>query len=106
MRKVICLLSELLILSVAGCVTPGVELVKGGKPVSEIVTAPDANQSVKLAAKDLQDYLKRISGAELKIVNEPTPEVRNQIYLGQSEYTKKLGFPPREIQQQRIRDSC
>ncbi len=94
MRKVICLLSELLILSVAGCVTPGVELVKGGKPVSEIVTAPDANQSVKLAAKDLQDYLKRISGAELKIVNEPTPEVRNQIYLGQSEYTKKLGFPP------------
>lgn len=94
MRKVICLLSTLLILSVAGCVTPGVELVKGGKPVAEIVIAKDHNQSVKLAAKDLQGYLKKISGAELKIVDAPTTEVKNQIYVGESEFTRKLGFEP------------
>ena len=71
-----------------------VDLVKGGKAVSEIIMDKDANQSVKLAAKDLQDYLKRISGAELKIVNTPTPDVKNHIYVGESEFTKKLGFKP------------
>ena len=93
MRKVICLLSAVLLVSAPVWAAP-VELVKDGNAVSEIVTAPEANQSVKLAAKDLQDYLKRISGAELKIVNTPTLEVKNQIYVGQSEFTRKLGFTP------------
>jgi len=71
-----------------------VQIVKDGSPVAEIVTAQDANQSIKLAAKDLQYYLQKISGAELKIVNVPTSEFKNQIYVGESEFTKKLGFTP------------
>ena len=71
-----------------------VALVKDGKAVSEIVTAPDANQSVRLAAKDLKDYLKKISGADIEIVNTPTSEVKNYICIGESKFTKELGFNP------------
>jgi hypothetical protein len=86
-------LSLLLLMSASTWAAP-VELVKGGKAVSEIIMDKDANQSVKLAAKDLQTYLKKISGAELKIANTPTPEVKNQIYVGEGEFTRKLGFKP------------
>lgn len=72
----------------------GVELVKDGKAVSEIVVAKDALQGVKLAAGDLQKHLELISGAKLPIVAAPTPGVENQVYVGESEFTKKLGFVP------------
>ena len=83
----------LLFLTAAVWAAP-VELVKDGKAVAEIVIAKDANQGMKLAAEDLQLYLGKISGAELKIVNSPTPDVKNQIYVGESEFTRKLGFTP------------
>lgn len=71
-----------------------VELVKDGKAVAEIVMDHNANQSVKCAARDLQEYLKMISGAELAIVAEPSSDVKNQIYVGESRFTKALGFKP------------
>ena len=45
-----------------------VQLVKDGEAVSDIVCAKGANQSMKLAAKDLQEFLEKISGADLPIV--------------------------------------
>ena len=83
----------LLFLTAAVWAAP-VELVKAGRAVAEIVLAKDANQGMKLAADDLQLYLGKISGAELKIVNSPTPDVKNQVYVGESEFTRKLGFTP------------
>ena len=74
-----------------------VDLVRDGEPVAEIVLAKDANQSMKLAAKDLQEFLKKISGAELAIVEAPTKEMKNQVYAGASEFTQKLGFKPAEF---------
>ncbi len=71
-----------------------VELIKEGKPVSEIVISKDAIQCVKLAAEDLRKHLELISGAKLPIVNAPSPGVRNQIYVGGSKFTRKLGFVP------------
>ena len=93
MKKAMCLSLMLLFLTVAVWAAP-VELVKAGKAVAEIVLAKDANQGMKLAADDLQLYLGKISGAELKIVNSPTPDVKNQVYVGESEFTRKLGFTP------------
>ncbi len=83
-----------LFLGTAMVLAAPVELVEDGKAIAEIVIAKEPNQSVKLAAKDLQDYLKRISGAELKIVSEPTPKMKNRVFVGQSEFTKALGFTP------------
>jgi hypothetical protein len=75
-----------------GTACASVDLVKGGKATSEIVIAGDAGIGVKLAADDLQKHLELISGAKLMIVNAPSPEVKNQVYVGTSEFTDKLGF--------------
>ena len=93
MKKVILLFSVALLMAVATLAAP-VTLVKGGKSVAEIVIDKNANQSAKLAAKDLQSYLKKISGAELAIVNVPTSGAKNHIYVGANDLTKALGFKP------------
>lgn len=75
-----------------------VQIVEDGQAVAEIVIATNANPSVKLAARDLRDCLRQISGAELQTVEEPTADVASQIYVGQSEFTRKLGFTPATFQ--------
>lgn len=71
-----------------------VELVKNGRAVAEIVVDSAANQSVKQAANDVQFYLRKISGADLPIVNVPTGGRWNRVYIGESSSTKVLGFKP------------
>ncbi|MFA7160376.1 MAG: hypothetical protein WC299_13835, partial [Kiritimatiellia bacterium] len=71
-----------------------IELVRGGKPSADIVVATNALSSVKLAAKDLQEHLEKMSGARLEIVGAPSDKFKNHVYVGQSEFTKKLGFKP------------
>lgn len=71
-----------------------VTLIKDGTPVSDIVIAADAPRGVKLAAEDLQKHLKLISGAEVPIVDKPSANVANHVYVGPSEFTRKLGFKP------------
>ncbi len=67
----------------------GVELVKDGNPMAEIVLAKDAIPATKLAATDFQKHIKLISGAELPIVDKPGE--KTAVYVGDSEYTRKLG---------------
>jgi len=81
-------------LALAGAALGAVELVRDGRAGAEIVIAGDAVQAVKLAAADLQKHLELISGAGLPIVNAPSPGVKNQVYVGESEFTTKLGFRP------------
>ncbi len=68
------------------------DIVKNGVPQAEIVVAENANNGIRAAAKDLQDHIRKMSGAELKIVNAPAGPVKNRIYVGESEFTKKLGY--------------
>ena len=81
-------------LLLAAPLSADVELVRDGKPVAEIVVAEDAAQGVKLAADDLQKHLELISGARLPIVNAPSADVKSQVYVGESDFTRKLGFHP------------
>ena len=76
----------------ANAVCGEVCLVKDGKPLADIVLQTNALSSVKMAASDLQGYLGKMSGAKLAITNVPSPEVKNHIYVGESKYTRKLGF--------------
>jgi hypothetical protein len=69
-----------------------VPLVVEGKSAAEIVLAADASPSVKTAATELQKHLKAMSGAALPIVAAPTADVANQIFVGESDGTRKLGF--------------
>ena len=67
------------------------ELIRDGRPLAEIVVSTTADPSVKVAGRELQKYLKKISDAELPIVNVPgTGAV--PVYVGRSEYTDKLGI--------------
>ena len=87
------LLATLMFL-LGGPVFADVQLVKNGEAVSEIVIAENAVQGVRLAAEDLQKHLEWISGAKLSIVNAPSLNVKSQVYVGENEFTRKLGFKP------------
>ncbi|MBN1672842.1 MAG: DUF4838 domain-containing protein [Kiritimatiellae bacterium] len=79
---------------VCGAIRADVELVRDGRPVSEIVIAENAEQGIKLAAEDLREHIERMSGARLPLVNAPSAGTKNQVYVGQSRFTKALGFVP------------
>ncbi|MGM0601026.1 MAG: DUF4838 domain-containing protein [Candidatus Rifleibacteriota bacterium] len=93
--KFLCVVSTLSVF--AGTLRADVTLVKDGAPVSDIVIAADAPRDVTLAAEDFQKHLKLISGAEVAIVNKPSADVSNHIYVGKSEFTDKLGFKPEKF---------
>jgi len=67
-------------------------LAKDGVAHSEILIAEDAPRGTRLAAWELQHYVKKLTGAELSIGSEPNPEVPLKIYIGQSQFTDDLGI--------------
>ena len=69
-----------------------VDIVNDGKPMADIVIAENPPRLAKLAAEELRDYVRKISGAELPIVSAPTNAVPVKIYVGRSAYTDKLGI--------------
>ena len=74
----------------------GMELVKNGKPVSEIVVADNAASGTLLAARDLQRHLQKMSGAKLQIVTPEKARSGNLICVGESRITREAGYkmPP------------
>lgn len=67
-------------------------LVRNGVGQAEIVVAKDAPRTTHIAAWELQTYIKKISGAELPILNQPTNADNVKISIGESDYTRKLGI--------------
>lgn len=91
----------LIALSFTGLQTPaGLTLVRDGKPTSVIVTNGRPRESVALAATELQEHLRLMSGATIPIVKEnelgsgPQPV---WILVGESNRSRKLGFDPRAV---------
>jgi len=66
-------------------------LVKDGQAMSEIVIARKPPRTTRLAARELQTYIEKISGAKLAIVTAPSGQCPACIYVGRSPYTDKLG---------------
>ena len=76
-------------------------LVKDGKPEAKIIISENCLRSVKVAAKELQVYLQKISGAKLeirKIKDKPRISLEDalksspMIILGNNAYSKALGI--------------
>ncbi len=67
-------------------------LVEQGRPRAEIVIAENPPRTTRLAAKELQHYLQKISGARLNITTKPSGNFPVTIYIGQSAHTRKLGI--------------
>ena len=75
-----------------GTATAG-KLFGGGKSRYAIVIAKDASQSELTAAEELQEYIYRISGAKLALVNEDkAADYKRYIFVGYSpKFGEKLG---------------
>ncbi|MBT3378780.1 MAG: DUF4838 domain-containing protein [Lentisphaerae bacterium] len=76
-------------------------LVKAGKPTSVIVTNGRPSEHVMLAAIELQEHLRLVSGATVPIVKEDELGKGKQpvwILLGDSNRSRNLGFRPKELE--------
>lgn len=67
-------------------------LAKGAKPLSAIYLAPDAPDSVRLAATELQTALKTEGLGELPIREQAEPGPEPAIYLGDSALARRVGL--------------
>ena len=72
-------------------------LVDDGKANAEIIISESPARSTRLAARDLQTYIKKISGAELHIGSEPSGDFPVKLYVGESSYTDELGVTADEL---------
>lgn len=78
-------------------------LVRDGKAQADIVISKQPTRSVKVAAAEMQDILKRITGAELAIVTEPGANVPAHVYLGRSQYTDAMGITDKDLKSDAFR---
>jgi hypothetical protein len=71
----------------------GLELVRDGQPRSVIIIAPQAPDSVRHAARELQEHIAKATGAKLPIqdATETLPPQTVGIYLSQTQMAKTLG---------------
>ena len=88
MKPIVCLLALLWTGNLCGA---DPLLIDSGTARAEIIIAEDPPRTTHLAARDLQHYLKKISGAELDIRTTPTQQPI-KIYVGESRHTKQLGL--------------
>ena len=94
-RQAVLVMSGIGLLAAAGCAD--VVLVADGQPAAAIVTAAQPTGAAREAARMLQDYLQRISGAELPIVAEGDAPEGTRILVGASELTGALGYAPDDL---------
>ena len=65
-------------------------LVEDGRSRAEIIISEQPPRTVKLAANELQNYVKKITGALVPIKTAPSDAQTLQIYVGRSPHTDRL----------------
>ncbi len=79
---------------------PGFVLVRNGMPAAEIVLADKPTRSAQFAAYELRHCVKRMTGAELKIVSEREAGSGPKIFVGATDYAGRNRFPADSFQRQ------
>lgn len=67
-------------------------IVENGTAHAEIILSDQPTRTQRLAARELQTYVKKIAGAELAILAAPSGRVPIKLYVGASSYTEALGI--------------
>lgn len=67
-------------------------IVENGTAHAEIIISDQPTRTQRLAARELQTYVKRIAGAELAILSAPSGRVPIKLYVGASSHTEALGI--------------
>ena len=65
-------------------------LVEDRRPRAEIIIAQEPPRMTRLAARELQTYVEKISGAKLRIATEPSNDIPVKVYVGRSPHTDRL----------------
>lgn len=88
-----------LLVALVGLLTAKAELVivDNGQPKAQIIIAEEPPRLTRLAAEELRDYVRKISGAELPILTQPTAAAPIKIYVGQSAYTDDLDVQAKDL---------
>ncbi|NLO06331.1 MAG: DUF4838 domain-containing protein [candidate division WS1 bacterium] len=66
-------------------------IVQNGQAQADIVISDAPSRTTRLAAEELQTYLRKISGAEVAISTEPDAALPVHLYVGRSAHTDRLG---------------
>ena len=72
-------------------------IVTNGRANAEIIIAENPARAAEFGAEELQQYLKKITGARLEIVTVPTDEAKIRIYVGESEHALRTGVTARGL---------
>ena len=89
-RRVICVASVLWMALSSTHVCGAQFLVEDGRSRAEIIISEQPPRTVKLAANELQNYVKKITGALVPIKTAPSDAQTLQIYVGRSPHTDRL----------------
>lgn len=79
------------VLAIANLAVAAPLIVDDGKPNAAIVIAEKPLRTQRLAAEELRDHVKKMSGAELPIVRGAKGDAGVTIYVGDSEGAKSVG---------------
>jgi len=66
-------------------------IVEDGKPCAEIVVSAQAVPTVRLAAEQLQRFVRKMTGAEQSVVTD-AGDAPVRVYVGRSRYTDEFGI--------------
>lgn len=86
------ILFAFLCLSMAQPVAAEMFIVQDGQPRAEIVISREPPRMTLLAARELQTYVEKISGARLRIVTDPSADAPVKVCVGRSSFTDRLGI--------------
>jgi len=73
-------------------------IVKDGTAHAEIIISDSPTRTQRLAARDLQTHIKKISGAELEILSAPSGDLPIKLYVGTSSHTDELEISVRGLE--------
>ena len=80
-----------------GATLSAVDLVKNGEPCADIVISEKPEPGVLAAAQDLQEHIRLMSGAELKIVTPEESTMPAKICVGESSCSREAGYTAPEF---------
>ncbi|MFH0797736.1 MAG: DUF4838 domain-containing protein [Candidatus Omnitrophota bacterium] len=87
-----------------GAATPDTQqsmtLVQDGQPVATIVLAKEPTRAAALAAAELQEHIRKITGAKVPVVTDDSTPSGIRILVGESAATRELGLKSADFKSQ------
>ena len=80
--------------------TAEVHLTRDHKPTATVITAAQPTRSAQLAVKELNHYLRKITGTELPVLSDDHAVKGNLVLVGESKYTAGLGLTDSALKKQ------